>query len=101
MVEEVLQGGDDSYAKVTCSPLTAVTGRWPYEEADDLDPSRKCPDIIICTPALLGSFVKGPRLLEPAFYDSLRVVVLDEVSAPNPRTGGRGGTLMERVYTFS
>mmetsp|Transcript_10404 Transcript_10404/g.15822 ORF Transcript_10404/g.15822 Transcript_10404/m.15822 type:complete len:490 (-) Transcript_10404:114-1583(-) len=59
--------------QITCEAVTLVDGHWPYASS-----SLEAPDILVCTPALLASFVRGPRILEPRLFDSLRYLVLDE-----------------------
>jgi hypothetical protein len=85
MIESVLQHldkQDQSVAPVTCVAITNVTTHWPYEDIEKENTSRHCPDIVICTPALIASFIKGPALLKPKLFQSTRVVVLDEVILP-------------------
>lgn len=50
---------------------TFVTGEWPYRRT-------RSPDILICTPAFMASFVRGPMVLEEDLYRSVKTIVLDE-----------------------
>lgn len=53
--------------------VTLVNKIWPY---NNKQPS---PDIVICTPALLTSFLRGPHILNIDIFINLRTLVLDEV----------------------
>ena len=48
-------------------------GYWPYSNTI-------CPNILICTPAFMSSFIRGPAILEEELFRSVRYLVLDEVS---------------------
>lgn len=58
-------------AEVAIDEETFVTGEWPYRRT-------RSPDILICTPAYMASFVRGPMVVEEDLYRSVRVLVLDE-----------------------
>ncbi len=51
---------------------TFVSGEWPYRRP-------VCPQIMVCTPAFLSSFLSGPVVLEEDLFRAIRVLVLDEV----------------------
>jgi len=85
MTQEILQHantvrtteeGSDS-VQVTCGCVERVDGHWPYSGAPD-DPSTHSPDILICTPAFLGSFIKGPKILEEDFFYAIKRCIMDE-----------------------
>lgn len=64
---------------ITCEAITHVSKYWPYDDVSKDDLSKHCPDIVVCTPALIASFVRGPVLLKPKLFQATRVVILDEV----------------------
>jgi superfamily II DNA/RNA helicase len=47
---------------------------WPYHNI-------KSPDILISTPGYLAKFIRGPVILEEGLFESIRYLVLDEVSS--------------------
>ena len=57
---------------ITAEAMTSVTNAWPYFGRTS------CPDVLICTPAVLGNFVRGPVIVEPELFRAVRHLVLDE-----------------------
>lgn len=85
MTQEILQHANtvrttvegSSSVQVTCGCVERVDGYWPYSGVAD-EPSTHCPDILICTPAFPGSFIKGPKISEEDFFYSIKRCILDE-----------------------
>jgi len=71
MTQELLDALANHGAVVRSEACTTVSDRWPYRDNNS-------PDIIICTPAFLAKFVKGPNILDPEIFKSVRHLVLDE-----------------------
>jgi len=48
-------------------------GVWPFHKAE-------CPEMLVCTPAFLSNFVRGPVIIQEELFQNIRVLVMDEVS---------------------
>ena len=71
MAMEVYSAIDPEVRNVGVGVETSVTGYWPFE--DD-----SCPHILICTPAFVGKFLRGPHVLDEDLFRSIRHCVMDE-----------------------
>lgn len=56
---------------VTAETCTTQQGSWFYRDAD-------APDILICTPAIISKFIRGPTIEEPELFKTAKHVVFDE-----------------------
>ena len=66
------EDGEERNMALVAEAMTAVSNVWPYFGRS------RCPDVIICTPAVLGNFVRGPVIVEPELFRSIKHLVLDE-----------------------
>ena len=57
--------------RITSEACTSQLDMWPYRDADS-------PDILICTPAILSKFIRGPNILEEELFRCIKTVVFDE-----------------------
>ena len=57
---------------ITVEAMTSVTNQWPYFGR------AAAPDLVVLTPAVLGQFIRGPHIVEPALFRSIKHLVLDE-----------------------
>lgn len=71
MAEELLSHIDDVNSLLKIDTATNIVDYWPYNE-------NTSPDILICSPAFLGKFLKGPTILEESLFRSIQHLVLDE-----------------------
>lgn len=71
MASELLGAIDEEDRRISCAAATAATGNWPYR-------METCPNMLICTPAFMGKFVRGPNILDEDLFRSVRHFVLDE-----------------------
>lgn len=71
MAEELLNNIDDINSLLKIDTATNVIEYWPYNE-------NTAPDILICSPAFLGKFLKGPTISEESLFRSIQHLVLDE-----------------------
>ena len=58
---------------ITIDTLGSFNGVWPYAAGLSV-----CPHIIVCTPAYIGNYIRGPNILDEALFRNVRCVVLDE-----------------------
>ena len=69
VVEELLSalqsGGITSEAFISQEDI------WPYRDGDS-------PEILICTPAILSKFIRGPTILEEELFRCVKTVTFDE-----------------------
>jgi superfamily II DNA/RNA helicase len=56
---------------VTAETCTMQQSSWFYRDAD-------APDILICTPAIISKFIRGPTIEEVELFKNVRHVVFDE-----------------------
>lgn len=71
MALEVFDAIDPEVRSVGVGVETSVTGYWPFQDED-------CPHILICTPAYIGKFLRGPHILDEDLFRSIRHFVMDE-----------------------
>jgi superfamily II DNA/RNA helicase len=66
------EDGEGQVMALTAEAMTTVSNVWPYFGRS------RCPDVIVCTPAVVGNFVRGPVIVEPELFRSIKHLVLDE-----------------------
>jgi hypothetical protein len=71
MADELLSNINDVNSLLKIDTATNVIDYWPYNE-------NTSPDILICSPAFLGKFLKGPVILDENLFRSIQHLVLDE-----------------------
>ena len=58
---------------VTIEALTSFNGIWPYSHGGSI-----CPNIIVCTPAYIGNYIRGPHIQDERIFRNIRCLVIDE-----------------------
>ncbi len=73
MTQELLDAlrKESSSSMVTAETCTMQQDSWFYRDAD-------APDILICTPAIISKFIRGPNIQEEELFRCVKHVVFDE-----------------------
>lgn len=71
MAEEILNNMNDLNNILKIDTAINVIDYWPYNE-------NNAPDILICSPAFLGKFLRGQVILQEDLFKSIQHIVLDE-----------------------
>lgn len=71
MADELHNACDKDEINIEVGMVTSATGLWPFREDD-------CPHLLICTPAFIAKFLRGPHILDEDLFRAVRHVVLDE-----------------------
>jgi superfamily II DNA/RNA helicase len=97
MSSEILRAlnrGKSGREIVTSGCMLKADGTWPYASSLSASSNKNsheniasrstvieqyAPDILICTPAVLSSYVRGPHILNEGLFHSIKAMVIDEV----------------------
>lgn len=73
MANEVLSALKTHGRVVSIDIVSSYNGVWPYIRDEVV-----CPNIVICTPAYLANYIRGPNILNEDLFRSTRCLILDE-----------------------
>lgn len=71
MANEILERVEPDQRTISIAAATSATGYWPYRVEES-------PNVLVCTPAFVGKFLRGPNILDEDLFRSIRHFVLDE-----------------------